>query len=169
MKPIEDKCICATGISSSYLTFVFNKMQRKYAVASYHVCMCVCMCRHTCDMIIQFSIHLFLLWQGQSTTAFRSKTHKRFQERFLIIRNRTKCANFRCNHLFRATYNTTENSSTNFSLSFRCQDADQIGERAFMLLLIVTDHCFLCTIIERYLNRRYICTRNSFIVTKRFY
>ena len=40
----------------------------------------------------------------------RSKTHKRLKERFLIRQNRTKRANFRCNHLFRATYNTTENS-----------------------------------------------------------
>ena len=40
----------------------------------------------------------------------RSKTHKRLKERFLIRGNRTKCANFRCNHLFRGTYNTTENS-----------------------------------------------------------
>ena len=39
-----------------------------------------------------------------------SKTHKRSKEHFLIRRNRTKRANFRCNHLFRATYNTTENS-----------------------------------------------------------
>ena len=38
------------------------------------------------------------------------KTHKRLKERFLIIRNRTKHANFRCNHLFQATYSTTENS-----------------------------------------------------------
>ena len=35
------------------------------------------------------------------------KTRKRLKERFLIIRNRTKRANFRCNHLFRATYNRT--------------------------------------------------------------
>ena len=41
---------------------------------------------------------------------FRSKTHKRLKERFLIRRDRTKRANIRCNHLFRATYNTTENS-----------------------------------------------------------
>ena len=40
----------------------------------------------------------------------KSKTHKRLKERFLIRRNRTKHANFRCNHLFQATYNTTENS-----------------------------------------------------------
>ena len=40
----------------------------------------------------------------------RSKTHKRLKERFLIIPNRTKRANFRCNHLFRTTYSTTENS-----------------------------------------------------------
>ena len=39
-----------------------------------------------------------------------SKTHKRLKERFLIRRNRTKRANFRCNHLFQATYNATENS-----------------------------------------------------------
>ena len=39
----------------------------------------------------------------------RSKTHKRLKERFLIRRNRTKRAHFRCNHLFQATYNTTEN------------------------------------------------------------
>ena len=43
----------------------------------------------------------------------RSKTHKRLKERFLIRRNRTKRANFLCNHLFQATYNTTQNSSTN--------------------------------------------------------
>ena len=41
---------------------------------------------------------------------YRSKTHKRLKERFLIRRNRTKRANFRCNNLFRATYNTTENT-----------------------------------------------------------
>ena len=40
----------------------------------------------------------------------RSKTHKKLKERFLIIRNRTKRANFPCNHLFRATYNTIESS-----------------------------------------------------------
>ena len=40
----------------------------------------------------------------------RSKTHKKLKERVLIRRNRTKHANFRCNHLFRATYNITENS-----------------------------------------------------------
>ena len=53
----------------------------------------------------------------------RSKTHKRLKERFLIIRNRTKRANFRCNHLFQATHNTTENSKTNLSLSVGCQEA----------------------------------------------
>ena len=52
-----------------------------------------------------------------------SKTHKRFKERFLIRRNRTKRANFRCNHLFPAAYNTIENSYTNLSLSVRCQEA----------------------------------------------
>ena len=52
-----------------------------------------------------------------------SKTHKRLKERFLIRRNRTKRANFRCNYLFRSTYNTTENSQTNLSLSVRCQEA----------------------------------------------
>ena len=41
---------------------------------------------------------------------YRSKTHKRLKERFLIRRNRTKRANFWCNNLFRATYNTTENT-----------------------------------------------------------
>ena len=39
-----------------------------------------------------------------------SKTHKRLKERFLKRWNRTKRANFRCNPLFQATYNTTENS-----------------------------------------------------------
>ena len=39
-----------------------------------------------------------------------SKTHKRLNERFLIRQNMTKRANFRCNHLFQATYNTTVNS-----------------------------------------------------------
>ena len=34
----------------------------------------------------------------------RSKTHKRLKEPFLMTRNRTKRANFRCNHLFRAMY-----------------------------------------------------------------
>ena len=53
----------------------------------------------------------------------RSKTHKRLKECFLIRRNRTKRANFRCNHLFRATYNTTENSLINLSLSVGCQEA----------------------------------------------
>ena len=43
-------------------------------------------------------------------TKERSKTHKRLKERFLIRRNRTKRANFRCNHFFRAMYNLTENS-----------------------------------------------------------
>ena len=40
----------------------------------------------------------------------RSKTHKRLKEHFLIRQNRTKCANFGCNHLLQAMYNTTENS-----------------------------------------------------------
>ena len=53
----------------------------------------------------------------------RSKTHKKLKERFLIRRNRTKHANFRCNHLFQVTYNTTENSQMNLSLSVRCQEA----------------------------------------------
>ena len=53
----------------------------------------------------------------------RSKTYKRLQERFLIRRNRTKRAHFWCNHLSQATYNTTENSSTNLSLFVRCQEA----------------------------------------------
>ena len=38
------------------------------------------------------------------------KTHKRLKERFLIRWNRTKRANFQCNYLFWATYNTTENN-----------------------------------------------------------
>ena len=40
----------------------------------------------------------------------RSKTHKRLKECFLIGQNWTKRANFWCNHLFQATYDTTENS-----------------------------------------------------------
>ena len=47
---------------------------------------------------------------GLQSIGRRSKTHKRLKERFLIRRNRTKRANFRCNHLFQAMYNTTENS-----------------------------------------------------------
>ena len=50
-------------------------------------------------------------------------TDWRLKERFLIRRNRTKCANFWCNHLLQATYNTTKNSLTNLSLSVRCQEA----------------------------------------------
>ena len=34
---------------------------------------------------------------------------------FLKRRNRTKRANFRCNHLFQVTYNTTENNQTKIS------------------------------------------------------
>ena len=44
-----------------------------------------------------------LVWLGEG-----SKTHKRLKERFLIRWNRTKRANFRCNHLFQATYNRKE-------------------------------------------------------------
>ena len=48
--------------------------------------------------------------ERQTKRVIGSKTHKRLKERFLIRRNRTKRANFRCNPLFQATYNTTENS-----------------------------------------------------------
>ena len=48
-------------------------------------------------------------WHG-SLNDNRSKTLKRLKERFLIRRNRTKRANFRCKRLFQATNNTTENS-----------------------------------------------------------
>ena len=41
----------------------------------------------------------------ERNTTEGAKTHKRLKERFLIRRNRTKHAHFRCNHLFRATYN----------------------------------------------------------------
>ena len=41
---------------------------------------------------------------------FKILTWQMRKERFLIRWNRTKLANFRCNHLFQATYNTTENS-----------------------------------------------------------
>ena len=42
----------------------------------------------------------------------------RLKERFLIRRNKTKRANFRCNHLFRATYNTERWQSTLFQNYF---------------------------------------------------
>ena len=64
----------------------------------------------------------------------RSKTRKRLKERFLIRRNRTKRANCRCNHLFQATYNTTENISTNLSLSVRCQEAGGRKRAKFSVL-----------------------------------
>ena len=75
-------------------------------------------------IIIMFNIWSFFracvfIWEGNklegkkseteltaSVLKKRSKTHKRLKEHFLIIRNRTKRANFRCNHLFRDTYNT---------------------------------------------------------------
>ena len=48
-----------------------------------------------------------------------SKTRKRWKERFLIRRNRTKRAHFRCNPLFQATYNdTTKNSQLYFIFNF---------------------------------------------------
>ena len=40
------------------------------------------------------------------------KTHKRLKENFLIRRNRTKCANFRGNPLFQATYNMKTGKQT---------------------------------------------------------
>ena len=43
-------------------------------------------------------------------SCFKILTWQMRKERFLIRWNRTKLANFRCNHLFQATYNTTENS-----------------------------------------------------------
>ena len=52
---------------------------------------------------------------------YKSKTYKRLKERFLIRRNRTKHANFRCNHLFRAKYNRKQINQP--SLSVRCQEA----------------------------------------------
>ena len=51
--------------------------------------------------------HTTALCVSLRSSGERSKTHKRLKELFLIRRNRTKRANFRCNHLFRATYNTT--------------------------------------------------------------
>ena len=45
----------------------------------------------------------------------RSKTHKRLKERFLIGRNRTKCANFRGSPLFQATYNIKTEKQTTYS------------------------------------------------------
>ena len=49
-----------------------------------------------------------LKWEWSICKGF--KTLKRLKEHFLISRNRTKRANFQCNHLSQATYNTTENS-----------------------------------------------------------
>ena len=46
----------------------------------------------------------------------RSKTHKRLKERFLVRQNRTKRANFRCNHLFQATYNSSSFSKVGLNL-----------------------------------------------------
>ena len=47
-----------------------------------------------------------------------SKTHKRLKERFLIGRNRTKRANFRCNHLFRAVFFQNAGSQLCFRFFF---------------------------------------------------
>ena len=48
----------------------------------------------------------FVLCKFISTDfVFMGTTHKKLKERFLMRRNRTKRANFRCNHLFQATYN----------------------------------------------------------------
>ena len=55
--------------------------------------------------------HLSLLLRKR-----RSKTHTRLKDRFLMRRNRTKCANFQGKSLFQAMYNNTmENSQTNLS------------------------------------------------------
>ena len=71
----------------------------------------------------------------------KSKTHKTLKERFLIRRNRTKRANFRGNPLFQATdNNTTENSSTNLSLSVRRQEAGGRKRARDFILLCVLDH-----------------------------
>ena len=76
-----------------------------------------------CDILIGWSCLIKVQSHGGCGKLIVSKTHKRLKERFLIRRNGTKHANFRCNNLFQATYNTTENSWTNLSLSVRCQEA----------------------------------------------
>ena len=53
----------------------------------------------------------FCAWDWKQSAIKADPKHTRdLKKCFLIRRNRTKCANFRCNHLFQATYNTTENS-----------------------------------------------------------
>ena len=47
---------------------------------------------------------------NSACATFLASNDRWLKERFLIRRNRTKRAHFRCNYLFQAMYNTTENS-----------------------------------------------------------
>ena len=71
---------------------------------------CTNPCQEDCLLLKTASMNLCQQHEAQIECDQRSKTHKRLKEHFLIRRNRTKRANFQCNHLFQARYNTTENS-----------------------------------------------------------
>ena len=96
----------------------------------------------------------------------RSKTHKRLKERFLIKRNRTKRANFQCNHLFRATYNTTENSDANLFLAVRCQEAG--GMKARKRWLRQKFACFVLFHLIKKCSFNLFCVLDLFILVWRW-
>ena len=96
----------------------------------------------------------------------RHKTHKRLKEHFFIRWNRTKHANFWCNHLFRATYNTTENSDANLFLAVRCQEAG--GMKARKRWLRQKFACFVLFHLIKKCSFNLFCVLDLFILVWRW-